>query len=286
MTETVLDLIGRGEKILQENGIETARLDSELLLAHVFQKERSYILAHFKDNISAITAARFDDILARRKNREPLAYITCNKEFYSLNFKVSPDVLIPRPETETIVDTALKLYDDETKMKVLDIGVGSGIIAITLAIHRPGWRLLATDSSEEALKVAGENVKAHNVEERIDLGYSDHFSGVCGRYHLIVSNPPYIPLGAGYVSPEAKLFEPHEALYAREDGLGSIREIIVRGGEYLMPGGRIIMEIGDRQTADVEKLIAEDGKGLKLEKIVKDLQGLDRVVVMTGIQDG
>ncbi len=278
MTESVLDLIGRGEKILEESGIETARLDAELLLAHALQKERSYVLAHFNDSVSTEAATRFDNILRRRKNREPLSYITCEKEFYSLDFKVSPDVLIPRPETETIVDTALELYDDETKIKVLDIGVGSGAIAISLAIHRPGWRLLATDSSDKALDVARANVEASNVEGRVELKRSDLFNEVDTRFDLIVSNPPYIPLGAEYVSPEAKLFEPHEALYAGEDGLDCIREIIMEAGEYLHPGGRLIMEIGDRQASDVEKLI-EHSKELKLEKIVKDLGGLDRVVV-------
>lgn len=277
MGHRLKELVPYGEKILREAGIDTPLLDSQLLLAHSLGLNRAGLLARMPDHIDTDTECVFYELLARRAAREPLAYITGVKEFYSLDFKVTPDVLIPRPETETIIDAAVEVFGKESSLSALDVGAGSGAIAVAMAVTFPRWKIMAVDSSEKALLIAQENAKANGVTERISFAFSDLFSAARGMaFDVIVSNPPYVKEGARDVSPEAELFEPHQALYAGPDGLDVVRRIIAEAPEYMNDDGTLMMEIDHDQAGDVKKLAEERGmyRGIKF---FHDLRGIDRV---------
>ncbi|MGK7345500.1 MAG: peptide chain release factor N(5)-glutamine methyltransferase [Candidatus Nitrospinota bacterium M3_3B_026] len=278
MTQTLADLLAWGGRILEAAGVESFRLDSSLLLAHALGVDRGFVLAHAHDPAPEDAAADFEKLIARRTAREPLAYITGEKEFYSLSFHVTPAVLIPRPETETLVDAALALFDPLEAASVLDVGTGSGAIAVTLALHAPRWKVRAVDSEPGALAVAGENARRLGVADRIDFAVSDLFSAAKGAmFDIIVTNPPYVPEGAEGVSPEVAR-EPHGAVYAGPDGLDVISRIIEEAPGYLREGGCLVMETGGGQSRAVSRLV-EKSAGLRLKKFVRDLAGAERALI-------
>jgi len=275
--KTVASLIKQAESAFIAAGIPTPRLDAEAIMALILNVGRAWLFAHPEQILETDKIAEFEKAIHRREKREPVAYIAGEKEFYSLPFHVTKDTLVPRPETELLVDEALRLFPAESKIDALDIGAGSGAIAVTIAKERPKWRLMAVDLSEAALAVARENAKRHGVAERVEFKISDVFSALGGAvFDLIAANPPYVPAGSE-VSPEAVLFEPHSALFAGEAGLSVIEVIVSEAAAYLKNGGRLVMEIGYGQAADVAALIERSGN-LKLVKIARDLAGIERVV--------
>lgn len=278
LDNTFAGLLANGERALKAAGAPSARLDSALLLAHVLGVDRGFVLAHAHDPAPEDAAEDFKKLIARRAAREPLAYITGEKEFYSLPFRVTPAVLIPRPETETLVDAVLGLFDPLKRARVLDVGTGSGAIAVTLALHAPGWRIHAVDSEPGALAVAAENARRLGVADRIEFAASDLFSAVKGAmFDIIVTNPPYVPDGAEGVWPEVA-YEPHGAVYAGPDGLGVISRIIEEAPGYLKEGASLVMEIGDGQSGAVSRLV-EMSAGLRLKRFARDLAGAERALI-------
>ncbi len=279
LVSSLLDLVNGGESLLHGAGVDLPRLDSELMLAHVLGESKTYVLTHFNDEVSKDVAHVYESLVKRRSLREPLAYITGEKEFYSLNFKVTKATLIPRPETETLVDAAFDIYGPETSISVLDIGTGSGAIAVALAADRPLWRVTAVDLSEPALEIAKENVSTHGLDERITLKKSDLFASVEGEsFDLIISNPPYIPQGDQSLAPEIKLFEPCEALYSGANGLDAIERLILESFGYLNDEGVLIFEMGDGQSEKVEDMINDSGL-YNIKLVAKDLGGMDRAII-------
>ncbi|MBI5814282.1 MAG: peptide chain release factor N(5)-glutamine methyltransferase [Nitrospinae bacterium] len=279
MPETITSLLRHAELSFKAAGIPTPRLDAETLMANLLRVDRGYFYAHPETVVTDETAAAFKAMEARRLKREPVAYIAGEKEFYSLSFKVTRDTLIPRPETEMLVEEALRLFKADSRIETLDIGAGSGAIAVTLAKERPAWKITAVDISPAALEVAGFNARTHAVADRIEFCLSDIFSNLGGRkFDLIAANPPYVPEGDKDVSPEAALYEPHSALYAGETGLSVIERIFEGAPEYLTAGGFIAMEIGYKQSKSVSEMINAAGK-FDIVKIAPDLAGIDRVVV-------
>ncbi|MBI5844377.1 MAG: peptide chain release factor N(5)-glutamine methyltransferase [Deltaproteobacteria bacterium] len=264
-----------------EKGVDSPRLTAEVLLAKILSLTRTQLFLRFDQPLTAVELADFKNIIKRRASREPLAHITGEREFFSLPFSVSPDVLIPRPETEMLVETALSAMDsmkDLAPMSVLDLGTGSGAIICALAWERPGNAFTGLDRSEKALSVARKNA------EKLGLGHirllaSDWFSAlpVGEKFHVIVSNPPYIPSRViPTLSPEVCRHEPVSALDGGPDGLDAIRAIISRAPEFLHPGGCLIFEIGFDQKEAATALFTESGRFGEPE-FVKDYAGHFRV---------
>ena len=257
---------------LEAAGVEGAARDARRLLAHALGIVPDVLAGRLSDPLPEATAAAFAALVARRAERDPVSHLTGRRAFWGRDFRVTPDVLDPRPETETLVALAL----GEPFARVLDLGTGSGCILVTLLAERPGARGVGTDISPAALLIAGENAARHGVAERILLTPSDWFGDIGGRYDLIVSNPPYIAAEEmSGLAPEV-LREPRAALTDEADGLSAYRAIAAGAGGFLSPGGRLLVEIGPRQGAAVSRLFA--GAGLEAVAIHSDLDGRDRVV--------
>jgi release factor glutamine methyltransferase len=249
---------------LTQAGVTSSRLEAQLLAAHVLLVDRTYVLTHPEVELNELSA---EGLLQRRESQEPLAYILGHREFFGRRFRVTPSVLIPRQETELLIETALELM--VPVKRVLDIGTGSGCIATTLKLERPDWDVWAVDISGAALQVARENAETLGAE--ITFRHSDLFSGLAGeRFDLIVSNPPYI--GVEEELPvEVRSFEPGTALFADNHGLLIYQQLAAIYIDYLTDRGAIILEIGQTQGPAVANLFNGE--------ILQDLSGNDRAVI-------
>lgn len=245
------------------------RLDAEMLAAHALRTERAVVLAHPEAELPDLA---MEALLQRRERGEPLAYIVGWREFFGRRFEVRPGVLIPRQETETVVEACLKLEGVRT---VLDVGTGSGCIAVTLALERPDWELWAADVSEAALEIARRNTEALGAAVRFRR--SDLFEAFHGRrFDLIVSNPPYVARDEE-LPLEVRAYEPHEALYADEAGTAVYRRLAEEAPGHLEPGGRLVVELGCRSLARVRELL--ETRGWRVDAVLKDLAGVGRCLV-------
>lgn len=261
---------------------DRARLDAETLLLHVTGKDRAWLLTHREDDFGGCTAARFASLVQRRLTGEPIQYITGEAEFYGLPFRVTPDVLIPRPETEHLVEAALALAKRYERARIVDVGTGSGAIAVALAHHLPEARITAIDLSATALDVARENARRNGVESHIQFLEGDLLApilkseGTGSTFDIIVSNPPYVPGADRYsLSVEVRDYEPALALFAGEDGLDVYRRLIPAAYAGLAAGGYIALEIGFGQSQQVGGILAAGGFGTIA--FTPDLQGIPRV---------
>ena len=275
---TFAEVIAAAEQRLRGAGIDTARLDAEVLLARAADLSRSGVFARMPDTVPPTVRERCDDFLARRCAREPVAYITGEKEFYSLSMRVSPAVLIPRPETELVVEAALN--HAPPRARLCDVGTGSGCIAIALAVRRPDIRVVACDLSPAALAVAAQNIERHGVADRVELVHSDLLAGL-RDFDLFVSNPPYVAADERLAAELA--FEPSTALRAGADGMAVIRRLLPQARERLRPGGYAIIEFGAGQAAAVRAAASQTG--FAFIDVLDDLAGHPRVVV-TGFAGG
>ena len=281
----VRELSNQAVSRLQQAGIPDAAIEAELLLRFQLDLDRVALFLLDRD-LSIEELDRFESLLVRRLSREPLSYITGEKEFWSLSFEVSPAVLIPRPETELLIEKTLSLIKlpVDFKGRVLDLGTGSGVVPIVLALELPGAELVSVDLSSEALLLAARNVAMHGVGDRVSLLNGDWLEPLVVRrsFDLIVSNPPYVAGRVhGELQPELD-FEPEMALYAGEDGMDAYRDLIPSCREYLKTGGHVLFEIGADQAEAVEAVFAGTA-GLELVEIVNDLSGLARVVVAKAV---
>jgi len=277
----VAQVLIEGARRLLAAGIESARLDAEVLLGHLLSRSREELLIHGRIPVSEEQLQIYDRLLQRRLEREPVAYITGRQEFWSKEFRVTPDVLIPRPETEGLVEVALKLAEDwREPLHILDLGTGSGAIAVALAGELPQAKIFATDISPAALKVARMNAAESSVAAKIRFLEGDLFGALAGtgaEFHLIISNPPYIRRGdmAG-LPPEVGRWEPRSALDGGIDGLDFYRRLAAESFAYLRPGGAVIVEIGADMAVSVKALFCK--AGAKVE-IYPDYSGADRVIM-------
>ncbi len=286
MATSIADAILQGAHTLRRAGVTEARREAGSLMAHVLGRDRSFILSHADDHLSQEQVAFFDEYIGRRALGEPVQYITGHQEFFGLDFEVTGDVLIPRPETELLVETALKLSVASNAATVIcDVGTGSGCIAVTVLHELPRARAVAIDISQAAIDVAIRNAVRHSVAERISFVVSDCFAALHQRdprqplFDLIVSNPPYVPEPSlAGLQREVRDFEPRVALTAGADGLLIIRRLLFEAGRFLKTGGHLLFEIGFDQSAAVEQLI--DRRDWKPLDIHKDLQGIPRTVVL------
>jgi len=275
---------------LTRAGCDTPRLDAELLLAKALGRKREWLLAHLDAEVSEAQAARFRALTARRAGREPLPYILGQVEFYGLAFKVDKRVLIPRPETELLVEKALDWAQREArqghKLTIADVGTGSGAIAVTLAVHI-GERatIYALDSSPQALEVARENARNHGVEARIVFLRSDLLSALPEPVDLIVANLPYVASGElATLAPELA-HEPRQALDGGADGLSHIRRLLAQARRHMRPQGALILEVSPAQARTVMAL-AQKHCPSAITEIHRDYAGLNRVVMVQWRVDG
>lgn len=269
---TLQEWLSEAERRLSAGGIESARFEAQLLAAHALRKDRSWVLAHPE---AVIEHERLENLLVRREGREPLAYIIGFREFYGRRFEVSPAVLIPRQETETLVETCLRLAPEEQELLVLDIGTGSGCIAITLKLERPDWKVWSSDTSLDALALAQRNARKLGADS-VQFVQSDLFGSFDRpEFDLIVSNPPYVAEGESLM-PEVGAHEPREALFAGPTGVEVYARMAAEAPDHLNSRGRLIVEIGMGQEIKVQALFEE--AGWRLIESIKDLSGIVRVL--------
>jgi release factor glutamine methyltransferase len=281
MRQSIAATILEGATVLREAGIAEARCDAGSLLASVIQRDRGFMITHADDPLVKEDLETFRQFITRRAAGEPLQYITGHQEFYKLDFEVTPDVLIPRPETELIVETALEMLSADPEAYILDVGTGSGCIAISLLSQLPRACAVATDISRAALSVADRNAGRHGVSDRLVLIESDCCTALDANetFSLIVSNPPYIAEGELKVlQREVREHEPCVALTCGADGLAVIKRLLNEALPCLRPGGHLVLEIGFGQSDRVRELI--DLKVWELIEIKPDLRGIPRTVVI------
>ncbi len=290
-TWTILKLLKWTTAYFKSHHIEQPRAAAEILLAHTLGIGRVDLYVQYDRPLESHELEVFKRFIQRRIQREPVAYIVGKKAFWSMDLKVTPDVLIPRPETETLVEAALTIIPPElgsAPLKILDLGTGSGAIVLAMASERPVHRFYAVDRSEKALAVALDNARMLDLNKAITFLQGNWFDSVRELVHyfdVIVSNPPYISSHEyKALPPEIAQYEPREALDGGSDGLDAIRLIIKETARYIVPGGRLVFEIGYDQWAAVEKLI--EGSGAYSEwAVIKDYSGHDRVVRTRTIVD-
>ncbi|MGE5172350.1 MAG: peptide chain release factor N(5)-glutamine methyltransferase [Betaproteobacteria bacterium] len=282
---TIIEAINKAAKKLSEQGISTARLDAEVLLRHILSRDRAWLLAHIQEDLDETNRRIYEQAVDRRAKREPLQHITKQQEFWGLEFLVTPDVLIPRPETELIIESVLGAAEHREKpLIIIDLCTGSGCIAVSLAKELQAARIVAIDKSPRALSVARENALRHDVAERIRFLEGDLFEplealDIHGQADIIVSNPPYVPSGdQRTLQPEVRAYEPAMALFAGPDGTEIHRKIIDSAPRFLKTRGVLIMEMGLGQADVLVKMVRHAGDYGPAE-ILKDLAGINRVIV-------
>lgn len=254
---------------------KTPDLETEILLCHVLNKTRAYLFAHPEQLLTPSQWESFQNLMAQRAQGTPIAYLIGEREFWSLNLKVNQHTLIPRHETERLVELALELIPNQPDTYVLELGTGSGAIALALAKERPHWHIVAGDISEEALNVAKENAQTHKIQN-VNFYLSNWFNNIPHRqYHALVTNPPYIAEHDPHLQQGDLRFEPRNALVSSQEGLGDLQCIIKQGHEYLLPGGLILLEHGYDQKLKVQAILNK----LRYKNVMcwQDIQGNDRV---------
>lgn len=251
------------------------RLDAEVLLSYALNKPRSYLYAHGEEMVHKDIAEIYQKLLDERTFGTPIAYLTGTKEFWSLPLKITKDTLIPRADTEKLVEVALLLLKDEPQAKILELGTGSGAIAIALAKEKPDWQIVACDNNPNALSVAKNNALTHAVKN-IQFFLSDWFTNLPKqRYHAILSNPPYIAEGDPHLQQGDVRFEPKNALVSGQNGLMAIEYLVKESIHALLPGGLLLFEHGYQQKNAIEAILHE--KGYANIECWQDWQGNDRV---------
>ena len=285
------DVLSQAGQLLERAGSESAALDAEVLLGHALAMTREQLIDLANSPLGAEPEERFQSLLARRLQREPVAYIIGRQEFWSLEFQVTRDVLIPRPETERLIEVALLLAARSRSAKplrMLDIGTGSGAIAVSMAKELPSARIYATDISPSALAIARSNATLNGVIERIVFRCGDLYAAIAdqkAQFDLIVANPPYIRRAEiAALKPEASQWEPRAALDGGADGLDFYRRIAAQAGQFLAPKGAMALEIGAGMGSEVLPILIQAGLYRDL-KIVHDYAGRERVAVVKAAAD-
>ena len=281
--ETVETVLRRAVQELTRTKVESPHLTAQLLLGHVMGWNRVRVLSDAKSPLSETRIRHFQTLLQRRASGEPLQYITREREFYGISLRVTPAVLIPRPETEILVEEAVSIArkrKQQTALRFVDIGTGSGCIAVSVARELPSASGWAIDISPEALQIARLNAVRHNVRDRLQFicgNFLECFS-VRPSFDFVLSNPPYVSqVDMSTLSSMVSEHEPHQALCSGETGLESFRQVIPAAAARLLPLGYLILEVGKGQSREVARLIEREG--LLLERILDDLQGIPRCVV-------
>ena len=277
---TIGEILQWTKQYFGDKGVDNPRLDAEVLLSHILQKDRLYLYVHYDQPLSPAELSAYRDCVRRRAVRMPVAYITGEKEFFGLAFAVTPAVLVPRPETELLVETAVSKLQGVASARILDLGTGSGAIAVSVLAKVTDASGVAVDISTEALAVARTNAKRHKLDDRLQLRQGDFWQPAAGlTFDAILSNPPYIPArDIAALAPEVRQ-EPRLALDGGQDGLSYYRRLLQHGCSHLAPGGFIAFEIGINQAEAIRQLAAQSP--LVIQEIIPDYAGIERVIVLS-----
>jgi len=274
--------LSEGINILQKNKISNPQLDSELLLSSSIKRDKKHIILNPKEILNSEQLGNFKSLIERRKKGEPIAYLINRKEFWKNEFFVNKDVLIPRPDTELIIEQVLKIYSKEAQLQILDIGTGSGCILLSILKERPNFYGTGMDISKKSINVSKFNAKQLNLTNRVKFFYSSVDNFKIGKYDVIVSNPPYIELlNIKYLEKDVVNFEPKLALSGGLDGFSIIRKVINKTGALIKKNGKFILEIGFNQKNKVKKILKEES--FYVNKSIKDYGNNDRCIISTKI---
>ena len=276
------EILNKGSQILRVNNVKSSNLDCELILSKILNKTREEILINLNNKINIEQKNKFIFYLNKRKNKNPISYILGYKFFWKYKFYINKSALIPRPESEHIIEQALRYMPIGKAVKILDVGTGSGCLVISLLKDRPKCLANALDISKAALKVAKFNAKLHQLENKIKFFNIDIDKFKSNKYDLIISNPPYInKVDLSRLDDDVKLYEPRLALYGGVTGFDEIKKIIYKSSKLLKYNGKLIIEIGDKQKNYTIKILQRNG--YYINKIFKDFSGKDRCLVSTKI---
>jgi len=275
-------LIKQGSKILKKQNIDSHQIDAELLLSKAIRKDRVFLLTNDESKVSPKDTSNYLKLILRRKQHEPLSYITKRKEFWSLGFNVNHNVLIPRPETEIIVEQVVRRFKGKGSLNILDIGTGSGCILLSILKELKNSYGTGIDKSFKALKIARKNSRKLNLLQRVKFIHCDVDNFNFGNYDVVVSNPPYIcSRRIGYLDEDIKGFEPRMALDGGSSGLETITKVIIKAKKLLKTRGHLFMEIGDGQSRMVSSVLIKNG--LRLVKKFFDYNKTIRCIMSTKI---
>ena len=278
----ILEAIKKGNNKLKENGIKSYKLDSEILMSKVFNKNRIDVILNFDTNLSIQQIELFNNLIEERKKRKPIAYLLGKKEFWKYEFDITEDVLIPRPDTETVVEQALIFTKNKSRLKVLDIGVGSGCILLSILKERKGFYGTGIDIYKKTLDICKSNIKKLDLNNRVKLFKSDVDNFNYGKYDLIISNPPYIEkVKLKYLEKDVYDYEPLSALDGGIDGFLELKNVIKNSSKLIKKGGKLILEIAFNQRDKVKKILIENG--YYINDVIKDFAKKNRCIVSTKI---
>jgi release factor glutamine methyltransferase len=275
-------VINRACEQLKKNDIESALLDSELLLSKAIDKSREFIILNSKYDIDEEDYLYYKELINERSKGKPIAYITGKKSFWKYEFEINNKVLIPRPDTEIVIEQVLNIYKKKNKINFLDIGFGSGCIMLSILKEREDFKATGIDVNKHALSICNINAYKLGVKNRVKLFKSDIDKFSLGKYDLIISNPPYIKkLELKYLGRDVISFEPKLALDGGLDGISEIRKIIKKSSELIKNGGKLILEIAFNQKKEVKELLRNNG--FYINSVIKDLAKNDRCIISTKI---
>ena len=276
------NILNEGISILKEGKIPNPQLDSEILLSNSIKRDKKHIILNPKELINSEQIQTFKYLIERRKKGEPIAYLINKKEFWKDKFFVNKNVLIPRPDTELIIEQVIKIYSKDSQLQVLDIGTGSGCILLSILKERPNFYGTGIDISKKSINVSKLNAKQMNLINRVKFFHSSVDNFKIGKYDLIVSNPPYIELSSlKYLEKDIISFEPKLALSGGLDGLSKIRKVINKAKSLIKKNGKFILEIGFNQKNKVKKILKEEG--FYINKTIRDYGNNDRCIISTKI---
>jgi release factor glutamine methyltransferase len=274
--------LNEGINILQKNKILNPQLDSEILLTNLIKRDKKHIILNPKELLNSEQLDKFKNLIERRKKGEPIAYLINKKEFWKDEFFVNNDVLIPRPDTELLIEEVLKIYSKNKQLQVLDIGTGSGCILLSILKERPNFYGTGIDISKKSINISKFNAKQLNLMNKVKFFNSSVDNFKIGKYDLIVSNPPYIELlNLKYLEKDVVNFEPKLALNGGLDGFSKIRNVINKASTLIKKKGKFILEIGFNQKNKVKKILKEEG--FYINKAIKDYGNNDRCIISTKI---
>ena len=274
----IFDAIKIGDNILKKNGIKSHKLDSEILMSQVLDKSRIDIILNSDTKLSDKETITYNNLIKQRSKKKPIAYLTGKKEFWKYEFYVTKDVLIPRPDTEIIVEQVIKLTKKKSRLKILDIGIGSGCILLSILKEKKGFYGIGVDICKKTLDICKANVKELDLIDRIKLFKSDIDNFNYGKYDLIISNPPYIKMfDLKYLDKDVYDYEPKSALDGGLDGLSKIKQVIYNSSRLIKRNGILILEIAFDQSDKVKKILIRNGYYIK--DVVKDLAKNNRCII-------
>ena len=276
----IFEAIKKGDAILRESGIKSYKIDSEILMSKVIKKNRTDIILNSKTELSQKNYNLYENLIIQRSKQKPIAHLTGKKEFWKYEFSVTKDVLIPRPDTEIIVEKTLKLTKNKNKLKVLEIGIGSGCILLSILKERKSFYGTGIDISKKTIEICKINCKNLGLSSRVKLLKTDIDNFRYGKYDLIISNPPYIKkFDLKYLEKEVSFYEPKPALDGGLDGLSELKKVILNSSKLIKRNGKLVLEIAFDQAESVKSILKQNE--FYINEIIKDLSKKNRCIIST-----